>query len=240
MKLVKTLILSALGMWAIEATAQTPPADWAFVDRPAIFTRDYPARVECSQKSLSYLVCMPPNVPGTIRTLAQDMVTGRQFVTKLTGYAVAECKNGYCNDLNSDLYLGRGPIVSQGSYQVKIPFGYYLALDRDDEYLVAWKFGHGPEYQNFPEFVFLSEERSAGTSERSGNGRPPYPVSCWPSEDTCSYFNGERYVRLEREELPQYIPMLENTDGVDCQFELCMDGNGDTVGLNPDYHLWDE
>jgi hypothetical protein len=68
---------------------------------------------------------------------------------------------------------------------------------------------------------------------------PVYDLWCNQQSDLCTFTDDEGTLyKLGREYLPYHIPMSPDT--LECMLEVCYNDDGDIIGLNPDYHLFNK
>lgn len=222
-------------------------ADWVYA-HPPVWMTDYPEAISCTydlQKNQSGIHCLPDGIsiyaPPIEKVVLYNPLTQRYHEEYKSIIMSGRCNNNIC--LSSGTDIGR---VNNWDFQLQVAMlhGYYFYgsgkyIDQGEN--TAYRFGTGPLGHMYPQYEVLDTGNVFGESSTpepfAANSAVTYELWCSPREDLCSYTdaNGNRH-RLERDELPDYIPIA--TDVSDCADEVCYDANGDVIGLNPGWSSW--
>jgi|AntDeeMinimDraft_5_1070356.scaffolds.fasta_scaffold17255_3 hypothetical protein len=65
---------------------------------------------------------------------------------------------------------------------------------------------------------------------------PTHEVVCPAFSDWCVYMKDGEALKLRREDLPEYIPIIYPL--YTCHIEFCVNVDMEVIGLNPNYFLW--
>lgn len=231
MRFMTYLLLAILGTFAPTVGAAT-----VFVDAPTTLRADQPTSGTCGPMSSLYpgmkgFNCLDgvlADIPlrGDVRL--RDEQTQETWIGEQKLRLTTLCSSSYCK---TDTGEYTGVNNTDRDWAGWVYFGWYVVIDGPHD-VHTYQYGTGPYADNFPPYIIENTAQATPSSTQT-----TYDLWCNPKGDVCLYTDeqGTEY-RLSREELPNYIPMADDTS--DCFGETCVNAEMNVIGLNPDYGVW--
>ncbi len=229
-------------------------AEWWYYETPSFYSADYPNEVNCrysdhlSSQRTDIFNCYPEPLNSKTENVVVQYDSGEIKVETITVTNAANCNDGLCVGAWSDEFLGKltNPRNPTKKLHALLMQEYYLHNHPATGEVYAYRKGTGPMATSF-QITHIENDHNAfynhagvvaaNDTTSQATGGQTFDLWCNPRGDFCNYTDadGVEY-RLDRDELPNYIPIAEDTR--DCNMEVCYDDNMDVIGLNPEYYLF--
>ena len=225
-------IILALALTTLGHTVANAEEIW-FLETPEFYqtsTYQYPCDTRRASDGIVHYriaTCLHPELDDT-RFKAVNTDGDTVWVDTMDAVA-GECSKGIC-EMRGDRYVD-GTYIGRADGYVMLRHltpGYYVHEESDGS-VWAYRFGSGPLEHQFGAWYIENEVLPPASWE-------VYDVTCVPGADHCE-MDGEIYTPRE---LMGIIPLAdvdsERGPNHHCPLELCINAEGQTIGLNPFFY----